>query len=123
MGARQVRGRESEFIIARLYQRFGAPLAEAVPKFLPGRDIRRIPNVAPEVKSSRDFEPLAWTRQAAKNALPGEIPVVHYRPNGYGETRVDDWPIVMRTIDFMNLLVAAGYLPGPKLVVDDTLEE
>jgi hypothetical protein len=104
MGARQVRGRESEFIVARLYQRYGASLAEAVPKFLAGRDIRRVPNIAPE--------PVSWTKQAKKNALPDEIPVVHYRPNGYGESKVDDWPVLLRTEDFMRLCVMAGILPG-----------
>lgn len=112
MGARQARGRESEFIIARLYQKYGAPLAEAVPKFLPGRDVRKVPHVAPEVKSAVGFDVIAWTKQAKKNALPDEVPVIHYRPNGYGESKINDWPVIMRTEDFMKLLVAAGYLPG-----------
>jgi hypothetical protein len=112
MGARQARGRESEFIIARLYQRFGASLAEAVPKFLSGRDIRKVPQVAPEVKSAVGFDVVSWTKQARKNALPDEFPVVHYRPNGYGESKIDDWPVIMRTADFMRLLVLAGILPG-----------
>lgn len=111
MGSRQVRGRESEFIIARLYRRFGAEFAEAVPKFLSGRDVKNVPQIAPEVKSSAEFSPLAWTRQAAKNA-GNDFPVVHYRPNGFGESKVEDWPVIMRTGDFMQLLVKAGYLPG-----------
>jgi hypothetical protein len=112
MSGRQERGRESEFIVARLYQRYGALAAEAVPKFLPGRDIRRVPNIAPEVKSAAGFQPISWTKQAKKNALPDEIPVVHYRPNGYGESKVDDWPVLLRTEDFMRLCVMAGILPG-----------
>lgn len=112
MPARQNRGRESEFIVARLYQRYGAQFAEAIPKFLPGKDIKNVPSLAPEIKSAKDFQPLAWTRQAAKNAGLNEIPVVHYRPNGYGEAKINDWPVIMRTEDFMRLLVAAGYLPG-----------
>lgn len=110
MGTRQLRGRESEFIIARLYKRYGAKYAEAVPKFLSGRDIRNVPYIAPEVKSAVGFDVVAWTKQAKKNALPEEIPVVHYRPNGYGESKLNDWPVILRTEDFMRLCVMAGIL-------------
>lgn len=112
MTARRERGRESEDIVAELYREYGAVQAERVAKFLSGRDIKNVPNIAPEVKSAVGFDVLAWLRQAKKNSLAGDIPVVHYRPRGYGKTKIDEWPVILRTEDFMLLLVMAGYLPG-----------
>lgn len=63
--------------------------------------------MAIEVKARAEFNPLAWIRQAEKNA--GEdYPVVWMRPNGLGPESVGKWLAFMRVDDWLELCERAG---------------
>lgn len=90
------------------------PYAEAVGAGSPGRDVTGTPGQAIEVKARRDFNPLAWIRQACSHIrTEGEIPVVIFRPDGMGEATVLDWPVCLRLRDYLRLSAAAGYGTPP----------
>jgi hypothetical protein len=59
-----------------------------------------------EVKARADLNPLAWMRQAQTS--PG-LPIVCFRPNGVGETRINECPCLVRLEDLVTLLRDAGY--------------
>ncbi len=73
-----------------------------------GRDIINLVGLACEVKARAGFEPLAWVKQAVKNAA-GDLPFVLFRCNGQGPAAVADWPVLLRLEDFTALVRAAGY--------------
>lgn len=126
---RTARGRESEAVSAAYYRKNGFPHADRVPASLPGRDITGMPGLAPEVKARRDFNPLAWIRQARKNAGQ-DVPYVILRCDGQGPEHVGEWLVIRRLEDDTKLLRQAGYgqsdfivLPaGYRLAFDDSHE-
>lgn len=105
--SRKRRGRESEFMAGDWYSQWWPDL-EVVGSAAPGRDIKRMLGLAPEVKARRDLDLLAWLRQAKRNAA-GDIPWVLWRPDGLGEARIAEWPVIMRNDDHVELLLEAGY--------------
>lgn len=68
-----------------------------------------VPGLAIEVKARRNFDPLAWIKQAVKNATC-DIPLVVVRCNGQGAKSVNDWPVIMRWGDLKILLKEGNYL-------------
>lgn len=108
MPGRKQRGRETEHLVARAFAADGWPHAEATGAGSPGRDIKGVLGVAPEVKARTGFEPLAALRQAVRNA-GGDVPVVIMRPNGSGPTTIDDWPTFLPFGVLRRLLREAGY--------------
>jgi hypothetical protein len=111
--ARVSRGRKSEDLLAEWYGERGWPSAERTPAGLPGRDITGMPGLAPEVKARKGFSPLAWTRQAHKNA-DMDMPFVVLRCNGQGEAQIAEWLVIRTLLDDTNLLLDAGYGTQPK---------
>lgn len=105
---RTARARKSEAVVAEAYRKNGFPHAERVPASLPGRDITGIPGLAPEVKARRNFNPLAWIRQARKNASD-DMPYVIMRCNGQGPESIGEWLVIRRFQDDVKLLREAGY--------------
>lgn len=67
-----------------------------------------MPGLAPEVKATAQLDLTGSLRQAAKNAGL-DVPFVVYRPRGFGEERIGEWPVAIRLSDFTNLLLDAGY--------------
>jgi len=112
---RIARGRRTQRVFAELLQRLGWPSAEAVYGSMPGRDILGTPGIAFELKATEAETRLhAALSQASKHAaVTGDIPVVVWRPNGYGEQDVERWVFAMRVQDGLRLLHAAGYGDGP----------
>lgn len=104
---RKRRGRETELAAAGFYH-VGWPFVQTVGTSLPGRDLTGMPGLAPEVKARRDFDPVAWLRQARKNAGK-DMPFVLWRPDGYGITQVPEWGTLMYAGDHKRLLLEAGY--------------
>ena len=100
------RGRRSE-VIAADYLRPIAPNAEAVGPSLPGRDIRHIPGLAPEVKARNRFEPLKAMTHAERHA-GGDIPMVVLRMAGQGEESIGDWLCMFRFKDARKLMETYG---------------
>ena len=89
------------------------PGCEKTPNGRPGRDILGTPGVAVEVKTSAEWRPHAWVKQAARYALPGELALLVYLPPGCGERAVGDAMAIVPVAAIMPLLVAAGYAPEP----------
>lgn len=102
------RGRLTNRLAAEHWASNGWPHAEATWGSQPGRDVRGMPGLAPEVKATTDGDILAALRQAAKNA-GNDLPFVLWRPNGYGPERIRDWVMAFRNEDGTRLLRAAGY--------------
>ena len=108
--SRKARGRRTEAVLVdRLKTLF--PNAMQVNSAASGADILNTPGLAIEVKARRGLDLPAWMRQAAKNAKPGEMPVLMTRLNGQGEESVDDWPVILRFGDFVHLIAAVNQEP------------
>jgi hypothetical protein len=98
--SRKARGRRTELVLVeRLRTLF--PNAAQVNSAASGADILNTPGLAIEVKARRGLDLPAWMRQAAKNAKPGEMPVLITRLNGQGEEWVEDWPVILGFGDFL----------------------
>lgn len=104
------RGRSSEEAVAQFLRDHGWPSAERVPASIKGADIvKGIAGVAIEVKARRSFDPVAFFRQAKKNARGAELPVVVMRPDGAGEASVGKWLVFTTLEEFVDLVKEAGY--------------
>jgi hypothetical protein len=101
--ARVARGRRTTRVVAEWLREHGHPEAESTFGSEPGRDIKKIPGHAPEVKARHLFAPLEWLRQAKANA-GDDIPCVIFRPNGAGENAGDYMVIRRLEDDELNLL-------------------
>lgn len=106
--SRVQRARETEAIAAKHFRENGAVDAERVPASIPGRDIRKVPCVAPEVKARRDFDPKTALKQAARNA-GDDLPIVILRLNGMGPETVGQWPVLLTFDNFIKIAREAGY--------------
>jgi hypothetical protein len=98
------RGRRIQALATIYFQQNGWVSAENTPASLPGKDVTGMPSWAPEVKGTRDNPLPAALRQAAKNAEPGETPLVVWCPDGYGEAKIDDWVVAFRFKDAVELM-------------------
>lgn len=105
--ARKVRGRRSEKVVAERL-RVLYPYAHAVNSSAPGPDILETPGMAVEVKARRGLDLVGWLRQARRNA-GRHLPVLVVRGDGQGEATVDDWAVVLRLADFIDLAGHAGH--------------
>lgn len=104
--ARKHRGMRSQKVLADYYVSHGWPYAESTGAGRAGVDITGMPGLAPEVKARRNFEPVAWLKQADREA---GVPFVVFRPNGMGEANVGKWGVLMSVDEHTKLLRAAGY--------------
>lgn len=67
-----------------------------------GNDLIETPGYGVEIKARSGLDLPAWMRQAARNAGDA-TPLLVVRLNGQGPTTIDDWPVVMRLADFIDL--------------------
>jgi len=109
---RKARGSETQNLAAQWYRERGWPFVESTGAGRSGRDLVGMPGLAPEVKARRDFNPLAWLRQAAANAST-DLPFVLFRPDGMGEKSIGQWGVLLTNEDFTRLLRDAGYGDPP----------
>lgn len=109
IATRKRRGADTQRIVAGALKRSGWPFAEPVGAGATGKDITGTPGLAFEVKARAGFDPVAWVRQAVRNANGDDLPAVILRPNGMGPANVDDWVVVLRFGDLVGLLHEAGY--------------
>lgn len=107
------RGRASQEILAARLRTLGFTYAASRPASLPGCDVENVPPLYIEVKATERAQPGAWTRDNARKAGDGDLPLVVYRPRGYGEASLDDWPVMLRWADLEELLRGTGYVPDP----------
>ncbi len=99
--ARVQRGRATEELVARFLREHGFPHAERRPASLPGTDITGTPGWAWECKARRSLDLTGWLKQAASRE---GMPLLVVRPDGYGESRIADWPVVLRFSDAATLV-------------------
>ena len=108
MSHRKHRGYRTQKVVAEWFAARGWPFAESAGAGRQGADVTGTPDIAIEVKARRNFNPLAWIRQAV-DAADGRLPFVVVRCNGQGEKSVSEWPVLIRLEDFTALLHEAGY--------------
>lgn len=102
--SRVARGRKTQTLIAAWFRAHGWPQATSVEAFLPGVDVSGVDGFAIEVKATSRGDLLAAITQAENNAEQCQTPVVVWRPNGYGETRIGEWVVAMRLKNFTQLI-------------------
>lgn len=102
--SRVARGRKTQSLIADWFRAHGYPKVKAVEAFLPGADITGVDGFSIEVKATSKGDLLAALRQADTNAIECQTPLVIWRPNGYGETRIGEWVVAMRLQDFTTFI-------------------
>jgi hypothetical protein len=118
------RGRRIQALATIYFQQNGWVQAENTPASLPGKDVTGMPGWAPEVKGTRDNPLPAALRQAAKNAEPGETPLVVWCPDGYGEAKIDDWVVAFRFKDAVELMrMAEGFEAAADAQLAEVLED
>jgi predicted RecB family endonuclease len=109
--ARQARGRRTQVVIAAWLREHGWPTARAPVGAETGQDIKGLEDVSRysiEIKARADFDPLAWMRQAQRNAKSGQRPCVVIRCNGQGEMAAD-YLVIQRLEDHeLNLMRDVG---------------
>jgi hypothetical protein len=101
-------------MVADWFKARGWPFAESTGAGRQGVDVTGLPGLSAEVKATAG-DVTGALLQAHRNRAQG-VPFVVWRPNGYGEERMAQWPVVMRLDDFTELLHAAGYGTPP---IDD----
>ena len=106
--SRKHRGMRSQKVVAEWFAKRGWPFAEPAGAGRQGSDVTGTPDIAVEVKARRNFDPVAWVRQA-EEAADGRLPFVVMRGNGQGEKTVGDWIVLTRLETFTQLLREAGY--------------
>lgn len=114
--SRVARGRATNTLAAEYWAANGFPGCASTWGSQPGRDVKFMLGLAPEVKATSDGDILAALRQAEKNS-DGDLPFVLWRPDGYGPEKIDQWVMAFRNNVGTRLLRAAGY--GTPLDKDD----
>lgn len=108
MSSRKARGAATQTLVAQWFRTHGFPWAESTGAGRPGRDVTNMIGLACEVKARRDWNPVAWLKQA-KSYAGHDLPFCVARPDGYGPTNINNWPVVIGLNDFTTLIRAAGY--------------
>ena len=104
------RGRATQVLVAELLQKHGLPDAVSRAASLPGEDIIDAGDLSIEVKTGGSTVILPALRQARKNAGPEKFPLVFWRPNKYGEARINQWVVALTVEDALTLLKKANLL-------------
>lgn len=106
VASRKARGAATQRIVASYLTCHGWPYATDAGAGRGGVDVLGVPGLSIEVKARTGFNPVAWVREAASR--PG-IPLVVVRPNGMGEASIEQWPVLIRLADLVDILRSAGY--------------
>lgn len=106
---RVVRGRQTERLLAEYLQSYW-PDAVANSASLAGDDVRNCGRLAIEVKATNQDPVLSGLRQVHARSDETSIPLVVYRPNGYGPERIGLWVVATRVDTFFGKIAPlAGY--------------
>jgi hypothetical protein len=115
---RQDRGRRTAAMAAAWFRDHGWPYAANKTGAAAGQDIDNMPGLSPEVKATAGGGDLTGAlRQARRNAAPGVLPFVVWRPNGRGPERIGEWVVAFTLADATDLLRDAGY--GTPITTDE----
>lgn len=103
------RGRETEFLLTKYLQDYW-PEAAFTSKSAAGDDVINVGKLAVEAKATAHVPILGALRQVHARAADGQIPIVVWRPNGYGPERISDWIVASRVSTFFGpVAFRAGY--------------
>lgn len=102
--SRVARGRKTQALVAQWFRAHGWINAKSVEAFLPGKDIQQVDGFSIEVKATTVTPILTAITQAQNNSIDSDIPIVVWRPNGYGETRINEW-VAATTLEHMTALM------------------
>ena len=97
----------TQLLVTEYLQERGWPFATSAGSGRPGVDVLNCPDIAVEVKARAGLDPLAWVKQAEKDA-DGRLPFAVFRPNGMGED-ASRYVAFLRFGDLVDLLKQAGY--------------
>ena len=109
MSSRKQRGYDSQRIVANYFKDNGWPFAEPVGAGRPGSDVTGIVGVDVEVKARRNLDITGTLRQQAERAVEGVLPLAVLRPDGFGPSRIGEWPCMVPLSVMVQLLREAGY--------------
>ncbi len=109
MSSRKQRGYDSQRIVANYLREHGWPFAEPVGAGRSGSDVTGIVGVDVEVKARRNLDLTGTLRQQAERAVEGVLPLAVIRPDGFGPSRIGEWPCVVPLSVMVDLLREAGY--------------
>ena len=109
MSSRKQRGYDSQRIVANYLKENGWPYAEPVGAGRAGSDVTGIVGVDVEVKARRNIDLTGTLRQQSDRAAEGVLPLAVIRPDGYGPSRIAEWPCVVPLSVMVELLREAGY--------------
>ena len=114
--SRKHRGYRTQKVAAEWFAANGWEFAESTGAGRSGVDVTGMPGLAVEVKARREFSPVAWLKQATAERRLG-LPLVVFRPDGFGEASVHKWGVLLTLEDATRLLRLAGF--GDPLVEDE----
>lgn len=109
MATRKQRGYDSQRIVANYFKEHGWPYAEPTGAGRQGTDVTGIVGVDVEVKARRVLDLTGTLRQQAARAAEGVLPLAVIRPDGYGPSKIGEWPVVIPLAVMVELLREAGY--------------
>ena len=109
MSSRKQRGHDSQRIVAQYFKDHGWPFAEPVGAGRPGSDVTGVVGCDIEVKARRNLDLTGTLRQQAARAAEGVLPFAVLRPDGYGPSKIGEWPVVLPLSVMVELLREAGY--------------
>jgi hypothetical protein len=107
---RHERALKTQALLANLLRERGYPHAESVGSGRPGRDVLNTPGISVEVKATAGTPTVEALKQAER-AAADDVPMVVYRPPGFGPEKILDWPVTMRLSVVLELLRKAGITP------------
>ena len=109
MSSRKQRGYDSQRIVANYLKNQGWMYAEPVGAGRPGSDVTGVIGVDIEVKARRQLDLTGTLRQQYLRAEDGVVGLAVLRPDGYGPSKIDQWPVIMPLNVAVQLLKDAGY--------------
>lgn len=109
MSSRKQRGYDSQRIVANFFKENGWPYAEPVGAGRAGSDVTGIVGVDVEVKARRNLDLTGTLKQQKDRVSDGVLPLAIVRPDGYGPSRIGEWPCVVPLSVMVQLLKDAGY--------------
>lgn len=106
--SRQTRGVQSQGIVAGFWRDHGFPFAQSNQSGQPGSDVLNCHDIDVEVFARRDG--LAAVLMKLRQALqrPARFHFVVMRPDGYGEAKIAEWPVIMTHKQALELIRLAG---------------
>ena len=106
---RKHRGMQTQKFVADYLKQHGFPFAESAGAGRSGSDITGVPGLDIECKARRSFNPSAAMKQQAERAQAGVVPFAVLRLDGQGPAAIEDWPVVIRLSQFIEILREAGW--------------